>query len=284
MTSANSGKYSFFFEGTNGAGVLLIHGITGTPSEMRHLGRRLNKAGFSVLCNTLPRHCSTLAELKKVTWQEIYAACKDDFLNLTGQCQKVYAGGISMGALLAIHLAAELPAQMAGIIALAPTFDYDGWAVHKGKALMTLAWHIPFVRNSVNIRESWPYGIKDEATRNNFARFYKRASASKFYKEVLLFGSPFFPLCNLYQHHLFAKVVMREIPSVNAPILLVHAAEDDMTSRKNSDYIYGHIGSKDKTLVILKDSYHMITIDKEKEEVAAKVIDFLQEALRKRPV
>jgi len=56
----------FFYPGSDQA-VLLIHGITGAPAEMQYLGRKLHKAGFSVLCNRLPRHCQSLDELKKVT-------------------------------------------------------------------------------------------------------------------------------------------------------------------------------------------------------------------------
>ena len=78
MENNGSRKYNFFLKGVNGTGVLLIHGITGTPSEMRYLGQCLNKAGFSVFCNTLPRHCSSLNDLKKVTLQEIAAACLAD--------------------------------------------------------------------------------------------------------------------------------------------------------------------------------------------------------------
>jgi len=276
MGNNNGAKdYSFYFEGNNGRGVLLIHGITGTPSEMRHLGRRLNQAGFSVLCNTLPRHCSTLAELKKVTWQEIYAACRKDLQWLESKSDIVFAGGLSMGALMAAHLAYERPKDVRAIIALAPTFFYDGWALHKGKFLMDFLWHIPFLRNAINIRETPPYGLKDQNLRANLARFYKHASARKFYKESMLFGSPFFPMANLYQHRLFAKVVMKELSSVNTPVLIIHAKEDDMTSPRNAEYLYSNIGADNKSFLLLEDSYHMITIDKEKDRVAEETIKFI---------
>ena len=68
MENNHQAIYNFFLKGANGKGVLLIHGITGTPSEMRYYAKSLNRAGYSVYCNTLPRHCGTLSELKKVTW------------------------------------------------------------------------------------------------------------------------------------------------------------------------------------------------------------------------
>lgn len=275
MEQHNPKKYNFFLKGTNGKGVVLIHGITGTPSEMRYLGKNLQKAGFTVLCNTLPRHCDTLGELKKVTWQEIEAACIEDLDYLKKDCAQVYLAGLSMGALMSIHLAYRFPADVAAVVALAPTIFYDGWAIHKGKIFMNLVWQVPALRNSINIREGWPYGLKDEEVRNNIQRFYKDAQASKFDNQVLAFGSPFLPLANLYQHHLFTKIVKDELALVKTPILIIHAKEDDMTSPKNSQYVYDNIGSTPKFLVLLEDSYHMITIDKEKDKVAEEVIKFL---------
>jgi carboxylesterase len=268
-------KFDFFLKGANGKAVLLIHGITGTPSEMHYLGKSLHKAGFSVLCNTLPRHCASLSELRKVTWQEIAISCAKDLEGLKKEHSEVFAGGLSMGALMAAHLAYKYPHLVSKIIALAPTIFYDGWAVPKSKILMDVLWHVPFIRNRFNIRESWPYGLKNELLRSGIERFYRNAQASSDDERAAIFGSPFFPMSCLYQHHLLTKVVKREFPGVRAPILIIHAKEDDMTSFKNAQYVYDHIGSADKSLIMLDDSYHMVTIDKQKSKVAEEIIKFL---------
>jgi len=268
-------KEGLFLPGEDKA-VLLIHGITGTPSEMHYLAKAINKAGYTVFCNRLPRHCQTLAELKKVTWQEIVLACQNDLFRLKKDYNLVFVGGLSMGALVAVHLAYLFPEKVTGIIALAPTFSYDGWAVHKGRLFLQLIWEIPWVRKFIDIRESWPYGLKDENLRLVIERFYKNAKGKGFKDQVILFGSPFFPLACLYQHQIFNKVVKKELPFVKKPILILHARCDDMTSLKNAQYLFNHIGSSDKSLVILEDSYHMITIDKEKDKVVDAVINFLQ--------
>ncbi len=275
MEDYNPQKYSFFLKNDTGKAVLLLHGITGTPSEMGYLGRKIHKAGYSVVCNTLPRHCSSLGELKKATWQEIAQSCIRDLQQLRKGYPQVFVGGLSMGALMSVHLAYKFPDDISGIIAFAPTIFYDGWSLHKGKIFMTLAWKFPFLRNRINIRETWPYGIKDEYLRQHFQRFYKNASASKFDDKVMLFGSPFFPISSLYQHSLLTKLVLEEISSVKTPILILHAREDDMASLKNAQFVLDNIGSADKSLVVLEDSYHMITIDQEKDKVARETINFL---------
>jgi len=275
MEEHNPQKYSFFLKSDGDKAVLLIHGITGTPSEMGYLGRKLHKAGYSVMCNTLPRHCNSLGELKKVTWQEISDSCVRDLEQLKKDYRKVFVGGLSMGALLSVHLASKFPDGVSGIIALAPTIFYDGWSLQKGKIFLKLAWKIPLLRNRINIKETWPYGIKDEYLRQHFQRFYKGANSSRYDDKVMLFGSPFFPISSLYQHSLLTKLVLEELSSVKAPLLILHAKEDDMASLKNARYLHDNIGSADKSLVILEDSYHMITIDQEKDLVARKIIDFL---------
>ena len=275
MDNVSPRKFDFFLKGDNGKAVLLIHGITGTPSEMNYLGKALNKAGFSVLCNALPRHCSTLAELKKVTWQELADSCAKDLENLKKEHSQVFVGGLSMGAIMSVHLAYKYPSSVSKIIALAPTIFYDGWAVPKYKFLMDFLWYLPFFRNWYNIRESWPFGLKNELLRAGIERFYRNAKTIGNDDKAAIFGSPFFPMSCLYQHYLLTKTVKNEFSSVKAPILIMHAQEDDMTSLKNARFVYGHIGSSDKTLIILEDSYHMITIDKEKNKVAEEVIKFL---------
>lgn len=279
MENNNFKKTGFFLSGNNDKAVLLIHGITGTPSEMHYLGRKINKAGFTVLCNILPRHCDSLQELKKVTWNEMADACAQDIERLKKEYSRVFVVGLSAGALLGIHLAYKFGASISGVVALAPTVFYDGWALHKGEPLMHILWHIPFFRNNIDIREDWPHGLKDEYLRNKVHNFYASAKVNKTDEKSFVFGSPFFPMACLYQHHIFVKVVKKELPFVKNPIFVIHAREDDMTSPKNAHYILKNIGSTDKSLLILDDSYHMITIDQQKEKVAEETVKFLSKFL-----
>ncbi len=69
-------------------------------------------------------------------------------------------------------------------------------------------------------------------------------------------------------------MIKKELPSIRCPILILHAKDDDMVSIRNARYLLTHIGSKDKSLSVLDDSYHMITIDKEKDKVAQTAINF----------
>src|SRR5258707_955049 len=115
------------FEKRGNAGVLLVHGITGAPTEMKPLARRLAGSGFTVSCPQLAGHCSTLKELKQTRWQDWYASLEEALQRLREQCSTVFVAGLSMGALLALELAANHPEHVSGVATLPATFFYDGW-------------------------------------------------------------------------------------------------------------------------------------------------------------
>src|SRR6266849_6516413 len=88
-------------------GVLLVHGITGSPAEMRPLVRKLTAKGFSVACPQLAGHCSSLSALKQTSWHDWYGSIENALFTLRERCDTVFVSGLSMGALLALRLAAR---------------------------------------------------------------------------------------------------------------------------------------------------------------------------------
>jgi carboxylesterase len=80
-------------------------------------------------------------------------------------------------------------------------------------------------------------------------------------------------------HELFRLIreVKKELPAIRTPALILHSSEDDLTSVKNPDYVEGKIGSKIVRKIILDDSYHMMTIDNQKDRVAEETIKFFKE-------
>src|SRR2546430_10174597 len=85
---------------------LLLHGLTGSPAEMRPVGEALAKAGFRAVGPLLPGHGTTPEDLLTVTRADLLAAAESALLGLR-DARRVYLCGLSAGALLAIHLAAR---------------------------------------------------------------------------------------------------------------------------------------------------------------------------------
>lgn len=88
--------------------MLLIHGYTGSPAELKLLGEYLNKKGYSVFGVRLPGHGTTPEELNKTNWPLWYDAVRKAHEELSQCCSEISVVGLSMGGLLAMKLAAEI--------------------------------------------------------------------------------------------------------------------------------------------------------------------------------
>jgi len=253
--------------------ILLFHGLTGTPNEMRYLAFALNKQGYRVVCPRLANHGQPLHVLKRTTWEELYRPLRAVFLKELESGNKVYVGGLSMSALFVLLLAEEFQEKLAGGICLAPTLRFDGWNVPWYNRLLPLASYTP-LKYHLYFKESPPYGIKNEKIRAMVHRYYGRARLDDI-EQIAKYGYAYFPVSLFHQLHRLVRTVIPVLGRINAPMLLVHPREDDTASLGNSELIYTRISSPVKRLVILTGSYHDVTADQEREKVGAAMIDFL---------
>src|SRR5690242_2683976 len=160
----------FMLEGDR-RGVLLIHGLTGTPMEMRLLGKGLNSAGFTVHGMQLAGHCGDTDDLLATGWRDWYASVERAADALRAKVDHLFVGGLSMGALLALKLAAERPQQVAGVGVYGATFRYDGWSIPWSARLSFL---LPLVKalgfgRARTFLEQPPYGLRDERLREQIS-------------------------------------------------------------------------------------------------------------------
>ena len=264
----------FSLSGRHLGTVILVHGLTGTPHEMRGIGQLLNRKGYTVICPRLAHHGEPIEMLKHMKWQECYQSVRTVFLDIqrTAPARPVFASGLSMGALLALLLADEFPNQIAGVSCLSPTLFYDGWNMPWSKHLLPLGYYTP-LKYWFYFKEEPPYGIKNEAIRKRLHRYYKEAKLENI-EQVGQYGYPFFPVSLLSELHFLVKHLTKRLPTITTPVQLIQAEEDDMTSIKNSQFIYDRIRSNIKELFLLKNSYHIITVDQERDLVAQKMAEF----------
>lgn len=253
--------------------VLLIHGLTGSPFEMKHLARRLHKAGFSVRGTCLAGHCSTIEHLKGTGWQDWYGTVIETFREMRKEHETVSAAGLCMGALFALYLAAEVGEELSAISLLSTTIFYDGWSLPWYRFLLPVSY-LPPVRYFYSYREREPYGIKNESIRRYMAAFLEENSVA--YSK--------FPSQSMHELFKLIRRVKKVLPLVRVPTLILHALEDDIASIKNAEYVEEHISSSVKRKVFLDDSYHMLTLDNQKELVAEETIRFFKERAVCRPV
>jgi len=111
------------------AGILLLHGFTGSPAEMRLLGNYLNERGLTVHAPLLPGHGTEVEDLNQVSWQDWTVAADSALVDLQARCQHVFVAGLSMGGLLTLYLASRHP-ELTGIITYAAALDITDWRRH----------------------------------------------------------------------------------------------------------------------------------------------------------
>ena len=247
-------------------GFLLMHGLGGTPLEMRYVARGLARAGHTVYCPQLAGHCGSYEDLRVTTWQHWYQSVVDAHAELAKECDLVIAGGLSAGAVLALQLAADFPAKVAATALLAPTLRLDGWGVPWYSALFGLVsqrWCadlVPFV-------ERTPYGIKDERVRAlvmNAVNSGDSAQAGQFQN----------PGSTMLELRWLTNVVKKRLPEIKQPALIVHPRDDDRASLKsNAFYLQSRLGGLVDTLV-LDDSYHVVTFDRQRDLVISRMVQF----------
>lgn len=258
----------FHFEGGRD-GVLLIHGLTGTPTEMRLVGKGLNRAGFTVVGVQLAGHCGTEEDLIATSWEDWYASVERAAEELRGRVDRLFVAGLSMGAVLALRLAAVRPEWVSGVGVFGATFRYDGWSMpwvaRRMNFILPICKRLGIGRHRSFI-ELPPYGIRDERLRAQVSSAMHSGDS----KGAGLPGNPWFAVAEMMA---LARDVRRRLGSVTAPCFVAHAVEDDIASVANADLVARRVSGPIEML-LLGDSYHMITIDRERRMLIERTADF----------
>jgi carboxylesterase len=257
---------SFHFDGGPVA-VLLVHGLTGTPVEMRGLGKALARSGCTVHGVQLAGHCGSESDLVATGWRDWHASVLEALDRMRERHRQVFVGGLSLGALLALTAAAERPRDVAGVLLYSTTIFHDGWAMPRLRLLADVGLALGLGR-WWRFAERHPFGIKDE-------RLRERVVAAMLGGDSAAAGNASTPGLSLRELNRMIRVVKRCLPEIRTPALVVHARDDDMTSLRNADYVAARIGGEVEK-VILEDSYHMVTLDREREKVALRTLDFIE--------
>ena len=258
------------------SGVLLIHGLTGTPTEMRFVGNGLHRAGFSVLGRQLAGHCGDDADLLATGWRDWYASVVDAAGRLRDEVDHLFVAGLSMGAILALELAIDRPHDVDGLGLYGTTFFHDGWAtppIGRLAFLLPLLTSLGIGRGKVSA-EVEPYGIKDERIRN-------RVVGAMLSGDSQAAGLAGFPWPSLAEFQRLSRRVRRRLGRVRAPCFVAHSSDDDVASLRNVRTIERGVDAPVETL-LLADSYHMVTVDQERGKLIERSATFFRRIAEQR--
>ncbi|MGI8774734.1 MAG: alpha/beta hydrolase [Actinomycetota bacterium] len=237
-----------FALGDGPVGALLVHGYTGSPQGLRDLGEELARAGIAVQAPLLPGHGTTWQDLSTRTADEWTSTVENAYEELAGRTEEVFLVSLSFGSALALDFTARHPRKIAGLVSLAGMVFNKDPLRHLAPLAAKVVKSIPGVGND----------IADPDNRIEIA--YNRV-----------------PTRSTVQMLRMCARAKRALPQVTVPILIMHGREDHTVHPSNATYIYDNVGSADKELLWLERSYHVITLDYDRDVLTERTLRFIKE-------
>ncbi len=240
-----------FLQGTKDIGVLLFHGWSSSPQEFNpsfteSTAKYLNSLGYTVYIPLHRGHGTEPADLLDIGWKEWLADARDAYNFLAQRVGKTVVGGMSMGANLALAIAAEKP--VAGVIPMGTPiffrFHYLG---------LIWAW---LLRNRRDLRHK-RYRKKDAYIATRKVHYLQ------------------YPPTSAYEAIYSRQRIKRILKNIKVPVLVMHSFHDNVVHPFSAPYIYRKIGSKDKRIYFVKKSYHSFTTDVHSSEANRAMGDFI---------
>jgi len=232
--------------------VLLLHGFSGGPSDLRFLGDRLAEAGFSPLAPALPGHGADrprLGELSAADWQQ---AAEEALLSLRRRAGRpIHLVGFSLGGALAAHLAANHAEDVQSLVLLAPALRLSG-----SSRIYREVFRIPLLSRLVPAVRKGPPDISPAALPVDRGPELLPTAAARLLDEVIRAGRA-------------------AIGGVRCPTLVAWGARDGVVPRAAAEEAARQTGGR---LVVLPNSRHHLALDADRQRLASEMLDFLRSA------
>lgn len=249
--------------------VLLFHGLTGSPFEMKKYGDFLFKNGYDVFCYSFPGHGSRIIEIETVTWHDWCNFAQEKYDKLRKNYEQFFVSGLCLGAAMAVYLG-EHNKNITGIVALSTTLFLDGFCIPWTVSLL------PFALNTITrfyytFPEDDCFGVKNERTRKSLAKMTAKANI----------GMDNYPLNCVDGLLKLSKNVRQNLKKLTCPILCIHSKYDNLASPKGAKIVIKGVSSIIKRYVEVNDSYHMVLYDNDKTFVMNTAVEFMENLMPK---
>ncbi|PLT33584.1 carboxylesterase [Bacillus sp. V5-8f] len=233
------GAESYFLKG-NSTGILICHGFNGTPQSMEFIGQKFAEHGFTVYSIRLKGHGTTVEEMESSRYQDWIRDVEDGYHLLKQTCSKVFVIGQSMGGALALTLAGKVECD--GVLTINAALNVPEYEQYRHR---TTPRFIP---------EGKP-DIKDPQ------------AVEITYTQV--------PIHAIHQLLSLMDIARDSLQKVKCPILLFHSPDDHVVPHECSFEIYDSVSSKGKSMMSLNNSYHVASLDYDRDAIIEAAIEFI---------
>jgi carboxylesterase len=225
-------------------GVLVVHGFTGCPQSLRGLAQAFAAAGFAVELPLLPGHGTTVEDMQATTWADWSGCAEVAYNELASRCTKVVVAGLSMGGTLAVWLAAHHP-EIAGVVAINVAVDPPAESFREMMRQLLADGHttMPAVGNDVADPDA---------------------------HELAYDATPLRPLLSLCEA---SDALYARLSDVHCPVIVMNSPQDHVVPPVSSDILASRVSGPVER-VTLERSYHVATLDYDKDDIAARAVDF----------
>ena len=233
----------------DGRGALVLHGFTGNPQSMRGLALALADAGLTVELPLLPGHGTDISDMLPTRWKDWSDAAEAAYAELAARSDSVVVVGLSMGGLLSVWLAERHP-EIAALAVVNPLVaPPDGG---------TVALIESMIENGEEVAPGIGSDIAMEgAVESAYAGLPLRAALS-------LFAA--------------AAEVEADLASVSCPILVFTSLQDHVVDPASSELLVARAKGPVEQ-VKLERSFHVATLDYDKDEIEARTVEFVSRVL-----
>lgn len=227
-------------------GVLLCHGFTGCPASLRPWAEHLAADGLTVSLPLLPGHGTAWQDLNRSRWPQWYETVDVALSRLRDRCSTVVLGGLSMGAALALRLAEQRPADVAGLVLVNPAVLVEDPRVRALPVIRRVVPSLPAIGDDIK-----KPGVTERA--------YERTPLHALQSMLDLFAA-----------------VRTDLPKVTQPVLVFRSLQDHVVPASSTAHVLSMISSADVTEVVCPDSYHVATLDHDAPRIFADSLAFVR--------
>lgn len=240
----------FDLPGSGFAAALCLHGLSGTPYEVRPLAEAIAASGIRAVGPVLPGHRETPEKLATHPYTDWLEAARERLRELRVEHKRVSVVGLSMGGLLALVLAAEEEVDAVVVVGVPLALRHP------------LARFIPWLKY---LRPMAPKtggsDIRDEAARSRHPGYNQM------------------PLNSVHELQRLQKRVIAGLSRVTAPILVAHGVHDRTADPADATEIRDSVSSEIREYLLMASSAHVVPVDFDGPALSLAAAEFLNQYL-----